>query len=105
MCRVPQQFAYYRLEVARWTGQSGLASNPSKTGAKLNPMSYDAVKFEGSTAPTGGMVSAVPRKEIVQAATSKADPRRQQDWILRCQRSGRAHLLAACGVATRGCSL
>jgi hypothetical protein len=31
---------------------------------------------------------------------SKADPREQQDWILRCVQGGRAHPLAACGVGT-----
>ena len=30
--------------------------------------------------------------------TSKADPRRQQDWFLKCLQGGRAHPLAACAV-------
>ena len=34
-----------------------------------------------------------------KAATSKADPRQQQDWILKCLQGGRVHPLAACGVA------
>jgi hypothetical protein len=33
----------------------------------------------------------------VRATTSKAEPRRPQDWILKCVRGGRAHPLAACG--------
>ena len=32
-----------------------------------------------------------------------ADPRRPQDWILKCQQGGRARPLAACGVATLCC--
>ena len=31
---------------------------------------------------------------------SKADPRRKQDWKLKCVQGGRDHPLAACGVAT-----
>jgi hypothetical protein len=31
---------------------------------------------------------------------SKADPRRQQDWILRCLQGRRPHAFAACGEAT-----
>ena len=36
--------------------------------------------------------------------TSKADPRQQQDWFLECLQGGRAHPLAASGVATLCCS-
>jgi hypothetical protein len=38
------------------------------------------------------------------AATSKADPRQKQDWVLECLQGGRARPLAACGVATLCCS-
>jgi acyl-CoA synthetase (AMP-forming)/AMP-acid ligase II len=34
---------------------------------------------------------------------SKAEPGQQQDWIVKCQEGGRAHLLAVCGVATLCC--
>jgi hypothetical protein len=37
------------------------------------------------------------------AATPKAEPRQQQDWVLKCLQGGRAHPLAACGVATLCC--
>ena len=40
---------------------------------------------------------------VWKAATSKADPGQQQDWILKCLQDGRAHLLAACAVATLCC--
>lgn len=33
ICPVPTPAAFVRLEVARWTGMSGLATEPSKTGA------------------------------------------------------------------------
>jgi hypothetical protein len=36
---------------------------------------------------------------------SKADPRRQQDWILKCLQGGRARPLEACGVATLSTAL
>jgi hypothetical protein len=40
-----------------------------------------------------------------RAGVWKADPRRQQhDWFLKCLQGGRAHTLAACGVATICCS-
>jgi hypothetical protein len=35
----------------------------------------------------------------LNSATSIAEPR-QQDWLLKCVQGGRAHPLAACGVAT-----
>jgi hypothetical protein len=35
-----------------------------------------------------------------KSATSKADPRHQQDWILKCLQGREAPPLAACGVAT-----
>ena len=47
---------------------------------------------------------SVLRARVWKAATSKADPRRQQDCVLKCLRAGRAHPLAACAVATRYCS-
>ena len=37
---------------------------------------------------------------VWRAATSKADTRQQQDWILRALQGGRVHPLAACAVAT-----
>jgi hypothetical protein len=40
---------------------------------------------------------------VWKAATSKADPRQRQDWILKGLQSGRAHPLAARGVATLCC--
>jgi hypothetical protein len=39
---------------------------------------------------------------VWKAATLKADPRLQQDWLLRCLQGGRARPLAACGI---GCGL
>jgi hypothetical protein len=39
----------------------------------------------------------------VWKATSKAEPRRQQDWIPKGLQGGRAFSLAACGVATLCC--
>jgi hypothetical protein len=42
--------------------------------------------------------------KVWKAATSKADPRKQQDWILECLQGGRTRPLAACGVATLCCS-
>jgi hypothetical protein len=40
----------------------------------------------------------------LESRPSKADPRQQQDWILKCQQGRRAHPLAACGVAVLCCS-
>ena len=39
-----------------------------------------------------------------RAATSKTDPRQKQDWILKCLQDGRAHPLAARGMALLYCS-
>jgi hypothetical protein len=36
----------------------------------------------------------------LESRHSKADPRPQQDWILKCLQGGRAHSLAACGVVS-----
>jgi hypothetical protein len=41
--------------------------------------------------------SRAPRASVWRAATSKAEPRRQQDWILKRRQGGRARPLAACG--------
>jgi len=38
------------------------------------------------------------------ASQLEAGTRQQQDWILMCMQGGRAHHLAACGVATLCCS-
>jgi hypothetical protein len=43
----------------------------------------------------------LPAAKRVWKATSKADPRQKQDWILKCLQGGRAHPLAARGVANR----
>ena len=60
----------------------------------------DAVNDE--SAGEGSAGNRIPR--VWKAATSKAEPRQQQDWILKCVQGGRAHPLAACGVATLCCS-
>jgi hypothetical protein len=39
-----------------------------------------------------------------KAVTSKADPRRKQDWILKCLQGLRAHPFAACRLTTLCCS-
>jgi hypothetical protein len=44
------------------------------------------------------------RTPAVARRTSKAEPRRQQDWILMCLQGGRARPLTAYGVATLCCS-
>jgi hypothetical protein len=48
-----------------------------------------------------GASSTSSTQTFRKAATSKADPRRQQDWLLRCLQGGRTHPLASpsCGVA------
>ena len=60
----------------------------------------DAVNDE--FAGKGSAGNRIPR--VWKAATSKAEPRQQQDWILKRVQGGRAHPLAACGVATLCCS-
>ena len=49
-------------------------------------------------------VGGVEAPRVRKAATSRAEPRQKQDWILKCPQGGRAHPLAACGVATLCCS-
>jgi hypothetical protein len=60
----------------------------------------DAVNDE--FAGEGSAGNRIPR--VWKAATSKAEPRQQQDWILKGLQGGRVHPLAACGVATLCCS-
>jgi hypothetical protein len=40
----------------------------------------------------------------LKSRRSKADPRQRQDWILKRLQGGCDHPLAACAVATLGCS-
>jgi hypothetical protein len=47
---------------------------------------------------TGELTVGAPKPRVWKAA-SKAHPRQQQDWILRCLQGGRACHLAACAVA------
>jgi hypothetical protein len=49
---------------------------------------------------TAATPPALTIARVWKAAASKADPRQQHDWILKCLQGGRAHPLAACGVAT-----
>jgi hypothetical protein len=47
-----------------------------------------------------------PRSHRVwKAATSKAGPKQQHDWCLKCVQGGRAHPLAGCGEAALYCPL
>jgi hypothetical protein len=49
-------------------------------------------------------MSSSQASKVWKAASLKADPRQQQDWFLKSLQGGRAHPLAACGVATlSGC--
>ena len=41
---------------------------------------------------------SVHRPSLSRGLRRKAEPRRQQDWILKCLQGGRARPLAACGV-------
>jgi hypothetical protein len=53
---------------------------------------------------TGALKEGALKHRVWKAATSKADPRQQQDWILKCLQGGRTHPLAAFWVATLYCS-
>jgi hypothetical protein len=46
----------------------------------------------------GGPTAASYNPYGLESRHSKAEPRRQQDWILKCLQGGRARPLAACGV-------
>jgi hypothetical protein len=48
-------------------------------------------------------VRAAPPPRVWKAAVSKAGPRQQQVWCLKCLQGGCDHPLAACGVATLCC--
>jgi hypothetical protein len=56
---------------------------------------FDRWVHTASRTPSDG-----PFPHALESRTSKPDPRRQQDWLLKSLRGSRAHPLAACGVAT-----
>jgi hypothetical protein len=68
----------------------------------LNSVSSCADSFARVCARTSP--DRILSKRVWKAATSKAEPRKTQDWVLKCLQGGRAHPLAACGMATLYCS-
>jgi hypothetical protein len=76
-------------------GERGAAPSSSTNDCRYGADS--ALRSLSLNRPAAASASPVSR---ALSATSKADPRRQQDRFLKCLQCGRAHPLAACGVAT-----
>jgi hypothetical protein len=84
---------------SRPTSAARGGSDPRRKRSSRNPSAQKAWTGRPSTQRRSERLRCDAARHPQTNLTSKADPRIQQDWFLKCLQGGRAlHLLAACGV-------